>query len=266
MVENIFRELAARHGRGLQPDRRDPRGGARRGAAHLLRHRGDHRRLSSHLRADRALGTAVPADGGHHVVRAARLAALRADAAAGAVLLFAAQARCTSRGARLYRADPRAATARCWAGACATARSRWCVLLAIFAASLLLIPLIGARVHAAPGRRRAVGARHHSLHHLLRRGLQALAADPRYPAELSAGDHGGQRTGPARRRHRSHRLLQQRILHRPEALRRSGLAGLDPHQAAADRGDSDRSCRRFPASSSTTRSPPRTPWTRPKPA
>ena len=49
-------------------------GGARRGAAHLLRHRGDHRRLSPHLRADRAFRTAVPADGGHDVVRAAGLA------------------------------------------------------------------------------------------------------------------------------------------------------------------------------------------------
>ena len=74
------------------------------------------------------------------------------------------------------------------------------------------------RVHAAPGRRRAVGARHHALHHLVRGSLQALAADPRHPAELSAGDHRGQRTGPARRRHRSHRLLQQRILRGAEAL------------------------------------------------
>ena len=70
MVENIFRELAAAHGRRIRPDRRDPRRGARRGAAHLLRHRGDHRGLPAHLCAHRAFGAAVPADGGHHVVRA----------------------------------------------------------------------------------------------------------------------------------------------------------------------------------------------------
>jgi Cu/Ag efflux pump CusA len=36
-------------------------------------------------------------------------------------------------------------------------------------------------IHAAPGRRRPVGARHHPVHHLLRGGVQALAADPRHP-------------------------------------------------------------------------------------
>ena len=106
MVENIFRELAARARPAVRPDRRDPRGGARRGAADLLRDRGDHRGIPADLRADRALGTAVPADGRHHVVRAARLAALRADAAAGAVLVLPAQARARAEGAAV-RADPR---------------------------------------------------------------------------------------------------------------------------------------------------------------
>ncbi len=56
MVENIFRELAARHAdEALQRGGRDPRGGARRGAAHFLRHRGDYRGVPSHLRADRDL-------------------------------------------------------------------------------------------------------------------------------------------------------------------------------------------------------------------
>ncbi len=35
------------------------------------------------------------------------------------------------------------ATAACWAGACATAWSRWRVVLAVFGSSLLLIPFIG---------------------------------------------------------------------------------------------------------------------------
>ena len=114
MVENIFRELAARHGQDLQPGGRDSRGGARRGAADLLRHRGDHRRVPAHLRADGAFRAAVPADGRHHVVRAAGVAALRADAAAGAVLLFPAQAharagsaRFTNGSAPVYGADAR---------------------------------------------------------------------------------------------------------------------------------------------------------------
>jgi multidrug efflux pump subunit AcrB len=68
--------------------RRDPGGGARRGAADLLRDRGDHRRLPADLRAHRAFGPAVPAHGRHHVVRAVGRAALRPDAAARAVLLL----------------------------------------------------------------------------------------------------------------------------------------------------------------------------------
>jgi len=43
MVENIFRELAARRANTTTWSTVNSRGGARRGAAHLLRHRGDHR-------------------------------------------------------------------------------------------------------------------------------------------------------------------------------------------------------------------------------
>ncbi len=74
-------------------------------------------------------------------------------------------------------------------------------------------------VHAASGRGRVVDARHRSLHHLLRRSHQAVAADSQYSAQFPAGHHGGERTGPPGRRHRSHRLFQQRVLHRAEALR-----------------------------------------------
>ncbi len=54
MVENIFRELAARHGQKYDLIGGDPRGGERRRAADLLRHRRHHRRVSADLRADRA--------------------------------------------------------------------------------------------------------------------------------------------------------------------------------------------------------------------
>ena len=70
MVENIFRELAERHGQQynlIEVIRAAAQG---RRAADLLRHRRDHRGLSADLRADRAVGTAVPADGRHDVVRA----------------------------------------------------------------------------------------------------------------------------------------------------------------------------------------------------
>ena len=55
MVENIFRELAARHGAKLQPHGSDSRRGEGRGAADFLRHRRDYRRLYPHLRPHRAL-------------------------------------------------------------------------------------------------------------------------------------------------------------------------------------------------------------------
>ena len=90
--EHLPRAGGAARRRGLQPDRRHPRGGARRRAAHLLRDRGDHRRVPAHLRAAPGPpGRLFQPDGGHHVVRAARVAALRADAAAGAVLVLPAR-------------------------------------------------------------------------------------------------------------------------------------------------------------------------------
>ena len=94
MVENIFREIAARHQEdNLQRQGRDPRCGPRCGAAYLLCRRRHHRRISSYLRADRTLGPPVPANGGYHVFRAGRVAAVRLDAVARALLLFPAQAR-----------------------------------------------------------------------------------------------------------------------------------------------------------------------------
>ena len=72
MVENIFRELAARHGQSYNlVDVIRARGAGRR-AADLLRDRRHHRGLPADLRADRAVGPALPADGRHDVVRAGR--------------------------------------------------------------------------------------------------------------------------------------------------------------------------------------------------
>ena len=58
MVENIFRELAERHDEEYSLLEVIRVGGARRGAADLLRGRRDHRRLSSDLRAHRGLRAA----------------------------------------------------------------------------------------------------------------------------------------------------------------------------------------------------------------
>ena len=57
---------------------------------------------------------------------------------------------------------------------------------------LIADPADRRRVHAAPGRGRPVDARHGSLHHLLRRSVQAFPGDPRHSQELSASNHGCQ--------------------------------------------------------------------------
>ena len=96
-------------------------------------------------------------------------------------------------------------------------RNRWVsmtILLSIFAASLLLIPLIGAEFMPHLDEGALVDARHRSVHDLLRGGVQIVAADPRHPAQLPAGDHGRQRAGTPRRWDRSDGFLQQRVLHR----------------------------------------------------
>ena len=219
MVENIFRELAARHGRALQRDRCDPRGGARCGTAHLLRGRRDHRGIPADLRADRSVGTALPAHGRHHVVRAGRLAALRSDTAAGAVRLFPAKAR-----ARTQDAASTIASAGIYGtmlGWCLRNRVVTVLLcLAVFGASLLLIPSIGGEFmpHLDEG---ALWVRATTPYTIsFDEAIQAFAADSQHPAELPPGNDGGQRTGTSRRRHGPDRILQQRILRRPETLRR----------------------------------------------
>ena len=72
--------------------------------------------------------------------------------------------------------------------------------------------------------------------------------------------------GRARRRHRSDRVLQRRVLRRAQAVRRSGVAAASIRtKAAADRRDPGEARRVSRASSSTTRSRPRTRSTRRRP-
>ncbi len=109
------------------------------------------------------------------------------------------------------------------------------IILAIFGCSLLLIPYIGGEFmpHLDEG---ALWVRATTPYTISFEEASKLSPQIRdILSELSAGDHGRQRTGPARRWHRSHRLLQQRILRRLEALQRQCLAGQHPHQARIDR-------------------------------
>ena len=105
------------------------------------------------------------------------------------------------------------------------------VCLAIFGASLLLVPFIGAEFmpHLDEG---ALWVRATMPYTISFDEASKLGPQVReHSAELPAGHHRRQRARPARRRHRPDRVLQRRILRRPPAVRRSRLA----------RGDSARS-------------------------
>ncbi len=83
----------------------------------------------------------------------------------------------------------------CLAGACGIAPSRRWSCFRFFAASLLLIPLIGAEFmpHLDEG---ALWMRATAPYTIsFEEAVQAVAADSQYPAQLSAGDHGRERAG-----------------------------------------------------------------------
>ena len=150
--------------------------------------------------------------------------------------------------------------------ACGTAPRRSPSASSIFGASLLLVPFIGAEFmpHLDEG---ALWVRATMPYTISFDEASKLGPQVRdILLELSAGDDRRQRARPARRRHRSDRLLQRRVLRRPEAVRRSGVERVDPDQAAADRRDPEEAAGVSRASSSTTRSRPRTRSTKPRPA
>ena len=166
MVENIYRRLAERE------DRRDNLMAVIRDAAAEV----DRPLFYSvvvivvsflpDLRADGPVRRAVQADGRHDDLRADRLADRHADAAAGALLLADAQRRARA-PQRDLRAHPLVLHARAGLLPRPPARDDRRVR-ALLLASLLLFRRRGRGVHAASRRGRAVGARDHALHDLLR--------------------------------------------------------------------------------------------------
>ena len=121
--------------------------------------------------------------------------------------------------------------------ACSTAPRRWPSVVAIFGASLLLVPFIGAEFmpHLDEG---ALWVRATMPYTISFDEASKLGPQVReILLELSAGHYRCQRAGASRRWHRSDRVLQRRIFRRPEAVRRFGLVRIDPDQAAADRRD-----------------------------
>ena len=75
------------------------------------------------------------------------------------------------------------------------------------------------RVHAALGRRRVVGARDDALYDFLRGVVAHRSAGPSHSSLVFGGHRRGIGAWPRRRRDRSHRILQRRVLCRPQALR-----------------------------------------------
>ena len=94
---------------------------------------------------------------------------------------------------------------------------------------------IGARVHAESRRGRALGARDDAVHDLVRGVVEDRAADPQILHSFPRGHRRRVGARPPRRRHRPDRLLQRRVLRRPQAVQR--MERPVPHQGRADRGD-----------------------------
>ena len=121
------------------------------------------------------------------------------------------------------------------------------ILLSIFAASLLLIPLIGAEFmpHLDEG---ALWMRATAPYTISFEEASKLSPQIRdILRSFPAGDHGCERAGTSRRRNGFDGLFQQRVLHRTEALRRSRLAGIDSATRNSWWMRSTRRCRLSPA-------------------
>ena len=211
----------------------------------------------------RPVRPAVPADGRHHDLRARRFADPGAHAAAGAVRLVL-RGGVRERRNRAFEwitrpLRPRARLVPALARGARSAARRCC-----FAVALLLIPAIGAEFmpHLDEGALwvRATMPYTISFDESSRIVPQIRAILRSFP-EVTVVAVGAR---PARRRHRSHRLLQRRVLRRAQAVPRVDGPLSAPRRELIDAIDEKLlavSRRRR----STTPSPPRTPSTRPRP-
>ena len=182
-------------------------------------------RLPADLCADRALRNAVQADGRHHGFRAGRLADRHVDAAAGAVLVVHAprRARAAQRDLRRIRAVYIRGLDVCLARPWATTFASACCW-----PSLLLMPRIGAEFMPKLDEG-ALWVRATMPYTISFDEAAKIAPQgARDPALVPRSDDGRLGAGPARRRHRSDRLLQRRILRRPQAVLAVDAAPIAP--------------------------------------
>ena len=231
MVENIYRQLALRHGTQYSIARGDRRGGGRGRPADRLRHRRHRRRLPADLRALGTVGrlftpmadTMIYALIGSLLLTLTLLPVLCAWRCAAASASGATRSSSGSRAAyaqgldwslRHARADDRR-VGRSSCGALAAARSRH-----------------RRRVHAAPRRGGALGSRHHAVHDLVRgigedRARRSAAILRSFPevtdvaSEHGRPDDGTDPTG----------FFNCRVLRRAQALLRSGRARTTPRRS-----------------------------------
>ncbi len=259
MVENIYRQLALRHGTSVLDRRGHRRGGRRGGPADLLR-RLRHRRgfLPIYVLSGPS-GELFRPMADTMIFALLGVPDPDADPAARALLLGAAQGRPRAAQRRLRGGQERVREGPRLLHPPPRGRPSVASVL-VLGASLLAHSRHRRRVHAPPRRGGALDPRDDALHDLLRGIVEDLPADPRDPALLPGGDRRRLRARTPRRRHGPDRLLQLRVLRRVEAL--LGVEGPVPDEAGAHRGDRQEAPGVSRASSSTTPSPPRTRWTK----
>ena len=219
MVENIYRQLARRHGTEYRDQRRHLRRGVGSEPSDRLRDGRDRRRLPADLRAHRSVGQAVPPDGRHDDLRAARIARCSRSRSF----------RCSARRAARRREGAR--ESRCSSGfATGTRRGLdWCLAHrgATVAASVVLFAVSLGIAFTRGGEfmpkldEGALWVRATMPYTISFEESSKIVPQVRAILAELPRSH-GRRVGARsrRRRHRSDGILQRRVLCRAEAVRR----------------------------------------------
>ncbi len=206
-------------------------------------------------------GKALPPDGRHDVVRASRRSRIHANFRTGHRFLLVQTARQRKTKSRL-QLDPRSLrrpphlVPRPSKDHCRRCPSH-------LRRDVAPHPFDWRRIPSSSRRRRALGSRHNALHHRLRRSREIRAPSPQRAHQISDGHRRRLRTRPPRRRHRRNRFFQLRILCRPQTVRRqivefAARFTRKKNSAATSKNSSPPTL----ASSSISRNPPKTPWTK----